>query len=43
MRIESDEALIALIRKLRRVAVLGISDKVDRPSNQVLGSGVNEA
>ena len=35
MRIESDEALIALIRKLRRVAVLGISDKVDRPSNQV--------
>ena len=35
MRIESDEALIALIRKLRRVAVLGVSNKVDRPSNQV--------
>ena len=35
MRIESDEALIALIRKIRRVAVLGVSNKVDRPSNQV--------
>ena len=35
MRIESDEALIALIRKLRRVAVLGVSNRVDRPSLKV--------
>ena len=35
MRIESDEALIALIQKLRRVAVLGVSNRVDRPSNKV--------
>ena len=35
MRIESDDALIALIRKLRRVAVLGVSNRVDRPSNKV--------
>lgn len=35
MRIESDAALIALIEKLRRVAVLGVSNRGDRPSNRV--------
>lgn len=35
MRIKSDEALIAMLGKIRRIAVLGVSDRADRASHRV--------